>query len=275
MRLKLAFYSMLAFIFALLVQEISFSGTVVFGFISFFLLNIGANAFNDYYDRDHGPLVGLEHPTKITKKILYSAWLMKTSGLILAILFLSKLFIALYVLGIFCSYVYSHKSTRVKSRPFASIFFGIGSGAAIFLAGALLGDMIIEPRLILGMLVTGLFLSSFHIITQIYETRDDKQRKDSTVAIIYGKRIALMISLIFFILAGVATIIIFSLMNLNLYIINISIAYFMFVAYMILKWIKKEPESDAKDYHIVRYFIPYSVIMAYVVILSIYIHYIA
>jgi 4-hydroxybenzoate polyprenyltransferase len=257
-----------------LVQEIPFSSTVVIGFVSFFLLNIGANAFNDYYDRDHGPLIGLEHPSKITQNILWSAWFMKISGLILAVLFLNRLFVSLYVLGVICSYVYSHKSTRVKSHPFASVFFGIGSGGAIFFAGALLKNIIIEPRLILGMLVAGLFLSSFHIITQVYETKDDKQRKDNTIAILYGKRFALYVSLLFFLLAGLATITIFSLMNLSFYVINTSIAYFIFIAYMILKWIKKEPESNAKDYHIVKYFIPYSVIVAYIVILTTYIQHI-
>lgn len=274
MRLKLACYSMLAFLFALLVQEISLSITVVIGFFSFFFLNIGANLFNDYYDKDHGPLIGLEHPTKIIKKILYSAWIFKITGLALAIYFLNIYFVFLYILGVMASYMYSHKTIRAKSGPFLSILFSIGSGGAIFLAGALLGNINIEFRLIIGMLVAGLFLSSFHIITQIYETKDDKQRKDNTLALLYGKRIALKISLAFFILAGVMTILLFLLMNFHFYIIIISLMYFIFIAFLILNWIYKEPESDAKDYHIVKYFIPYSVIVAYVVILLMYFYYV-
>lgn len=274
MRLKLAFYSMLAFLFALLILEIPLDKTVIIGFFSFLFLNIGANLFNDYYDKDHGPLIGLETPTKITKKIIYSAWIMKIFGLLLSVFLLNIFFTSLYILGIICSFVYSHKSTRAKSNPFLSVLFGIGSGSAIFLAGALLGKGGINIQLILGMIVAGLFLSSFHIITQIYETREDKKRHDNTIALIYGKRVALLLSLLFFIFSGIGGVYLFYLMRLNLYVIDSVAMYFLFVIYLMTKWIQKEPESDLKDYHIVKYFIPYLTMSAYFVVLAMYWFYI-
>ena len=275
MRLKLALYSMLAFFFALLVERIPLSISVCIGAASFLFLNIGANLFNDYYDRDHGPLIGLEAPTKVTKAIIRGAWTMKILGLILALALFNRLFVLLYILGIAVSYVYSHKSVRAKSNPFLSILFGIGSGSAIFFAGALLGDMIIDSKLVLGMLSSGLFLSSFHILTQIYETREDKKRHDNTIAIIYGKRFAVMLSLSFFIITGIINIYLFYLMNFNIYIISYSAFYFIAVTYLMAKWMQKEPESDSKDYHIVKYFVPYLVLIVYLTIFILYVYYVS
>src|SRR3989338_2755061 len=100
MRVKLAFYSMLAFLFALLVQEIPPSTVAAIGFLSFLFLNIGANMFNDYYDKDHSPVIGMEVPVRPTKKVLYGAWILKGLGFVLAVLFLNGFFVSLYVLGV-------------------------------------------------------------------------------------------------------------------------------------------------------------------------------
>jgi hypothetical protein len=41
----------------------------------------GANAYNSYFDKDDGPIGGLEHPPKMKKWMYITAWFLQITGI--------------------------------------------------------------------------------------------------------------------------------------------------------------------------------------------------
>ncbi|PIN88834.1 hypothetical protein COU60_05415 [Candidatus Pacearchaeota archaeon CG10_big_fil_rev_8_21_14_0_10_34_76] len=253
-RIPLQLYTLTGFFLGLLINHVYPNKLVMLAFLSWFFLSTGATLFNDYYDKDKKPLIGLEKPVRIKKDILYSSLILKLTGLVIAIFFLPKLFLFLYLCGLFGSITYSHKHIRIKSKTIPSIFYSFASGVATFVVAASLVSEILSIQNVLGALGTGFFLSTFHIITQIHQTKEDKKRKDITLAIKFGKKTALKICLILLILS---TTFILSSIYLspitNLLLVPVGI-YFAITFGMIGKWMLKEKPrtSDNKDYKIMK-----------------------
>lgn len=173
---------------------------VVLAFVSLHVfLYGGATAFNSYYDRDEGPVGGLEHPPRTVPALLPFALTVKLAGLVLAAL-VNASFLAIAVLLFLLSVAYSRPWPRLKARPWGSIAaVGLGQGVLVYLAAwaAVRGDLlsVLRPVGLSGALVAAAFIVGLYPLTQLFQIDEDRARGDRTVAVAWGVRTCFAISL--------------------------------------------------------------------------------
>lgn len=157
------------------------------GLVSFHVfLYGGTNMFNSYYDRDEGPIGGLERPPSVSRAMLFLSLALKGIGLLLAVP-LGVAFCVCYLLFVMYSVSYSHPAIRVKKYPFGSailVFFGQGvvGFAAGFLAGGGEAERLLESISLLACLGGALMVSALYPLTQVYQVNEDARRGDLTLA---------------------------------------------------------------------------------------------
>jgi 4-hydroxybenzoate polyprenyltransferase len=198
--LRLHFQALLApiFLWGFLLAGGVLTGRFVLAFIALHLfLYGGTTAFNSYYDRDEGPIGGLEHPPPVTPELLPFSLIMQGIGLVLA-LFVSLPFLIVYLLTFLVATAYSHPLTRLKRLPLISlVVVGIGQGGVIALAGWLtarpaLSDL--TPLAWWGVLAATLTIAGIYPVTQVYQIEEDLARGDVTFAAWVGPRRALRVA---------------------------------------------------------------------------------
>lgn len=157
------------------------------GFIAFHVfLYGGTNAFNSYYDRDEGPIGGLQRPPTVDRPLLYCAVLMKVVGLLLA-LRVGTGFCICYVLFVLYSVTYSHPAFRIKRRPIASavsvfVLQGMVGAVAGALAGGATPEILSSPVATVACLAGATLVLAIYPLTQVYQTVEDADRGDLTLA---------------------------------------------------------------------------------------------
>ena len=149
----------------------------------------GTTAFNSHYDKDEGPVGGLEAPPPPGPWLLPGSLALQAIGLALAALVDLRFFAAclLYaVLGV----MYSHPSTRLKARPFGSwavVMFG--QGALGSLAGVVAtGTAQVTAEAAWGLAGAALLVGAIYPLTQIFQVEEDAARGDHTAAMVLGRR---------------------------------------------------------------------------------------
>lgn len=154
----------------------------------------GTTAFNSYYDRDEGPVGGMLRPPAVDPGLLPFSLAVQAVGLLLAV-FVGGAF-TLAWLALFAVFTaYSHPSVRLKARPGAALAaIALGQGAV----GFALGWTVIAPPAGLAtpaslarMAVTALIVSGLYVVTQSYQTAEDRARGDRTLPVLLGPRRAL------------------------------------------------------------------------------------
>src|ERR1700704_2365050 len=121
--LRLHFQLLLApvFLWGWLLAGGGLSRSVVLGFMAFhFFLYSGATAFNSYYDRDVGPVGGLEHPPGVTPALLPFSLAVQAGGWLLAA-FVNWTFWLAYTAFVALSLAYSHPRIRWKAHTLTSL----------------------------------------------------------------------------------------------------------------------------------------------------------
>lgn len=184
---------------------------IVPAFIAFhFLLYTGITAFNSYYDRDEGPIGGLERPPAVRGSLLPLAIFLKVAGMLLALVG-GRIFALIYLIFIVLSFLYSHPSTRWKAHPVLSaLVVCIGQGALGFLAGwatarGEIGSAWTEVG-VLGALSAALTTLGMYPLTQVFQIEEDSRRGDRTICVVLGAERSLLLSNIAFVLAGGAAV---------------------------------------------------------------------
>ena len=193
--LRLPFQVLLApvFLWGWLVAGGGLSPGVVSGFVAFHLfLYPGATAFNSYYDRDRGPVGGLERPPPVPAVLLKVALGVKAAGWLLAA-FVNLPFWVAYGVFIALSVAYSHPRVRLKARPFGSLLVvGFGQGALAFLAAwaATRGEIrdALSAEGALGIAAAVLLVLALYPLTQLYQMDEDAARGDRTLAVVWRPR---------------------------------------------------------------------------------------
>lgn len=173
---------------ALYVPHISNIKDFLFLFILLYIFLFGgANLYNSYFDKDEGPIGGLERPPNIKKWMYYTAWSLQIIGLILS-LFVNLIFGLLVIFSVILSWLYSSPTFRFKGKPILSfVVVGIGTVFNTTIMGYLAagGDMP-TPNLILGSLGVTLIVLSMYPFSQVYQIDEDIKRGDVTFAVKYG-----------------------------------------------------------------------------------------
>jgi 1,4-dihydroxy-2-naphthoate octaprenyltransferase len=161
----------------------------------------GTNALNSFYDRDEGPIGGMLRPPPIDRGLLAWAWGVQLAGLPLAA-WVGGPFLAVWVALLGVATAYSHPRWRWKSHPLAAVAaVGLGQGGLGALAGAwavadpargwgVVGDLL-QPGLILGLAAAATLVPGLYVVSQIYQTREDRARGDRTWPVLLGPAAAL------------------------------------------------------------------------------------
>jgi len=169
-------------------------------FIIHFLLYPASQAFNTWYDRDEGPIGGLEAPPPVHASLIGAAWFLDIAALLSA-WFLGPFFFICMVLYTVGSKLYSWKVTRLKKRPVAGwIGVGIVQGALTFLAvvqGVGTPRVWDDPVLWAGAATAALFLWGVYPLTQVYQHAEDERHGDLTISRLVGIKGTFVLSAVF------------------------------------------------------------------------------
>ncbi len=152
-----------------------------------------SNGFNSYYDRDEGPIGGVENPRAVTGDLLWASLALDALGLLGAAWMGSIPFVAILLYGL-ASKAYSHPAIRLKSRPIVgALVVAVFQGAVVYLttvaavAGASPSELMTAEHLLPAGL-SSLLLAAGYPLTQIYQHDEDDQRGDLTLSRLLGLR---------------------------------------------------------------------------------------
>jgi len=209
--LRLHFQLLLApvFLWGWLVAGGGLSWSVVVGFVAFHVfLYSGATAFNSYYDRDVGPVGGLERPPDVEPALLLFSIGVQAVGWLLAALVNLPFWLA-YGVFVGLSFAYSHPRVRWKARTWTSMLVvGFGQGALAFVAAwvATRGEIasVWSPDGALGASAAVLLILALYPLTQLYQIDEDAARGDRTVAVVWGPRRCFAFAITCTVLGGLA-----------------------------------------------------------------------
>jgi 4-hydroxybenzoate polyprenyltransferase len=212
--LRLPFQLLLApvFLWGWLLGGGGFTPTLLLAFLAFHVfLYGGATAFNSYYDRDEGPVGGLERPPPIVAELLPFSLAVKAFGWLLAALVNWAFFLA-YGGFVLFSLAYSHPLIRLKGRPLAGVIsVGVGQGVVAFLGGwaASRGDLTSawSPEAFPGMLAAALLIVGLYPLTQLHQVEEDRARGDRTLAVAQGPRACFVFALVCQAVGGLALVV--------------------------------------------------------------------
>jgi 1,4-dihydroxy-2-naphthoate octaprenyltransferase len=166
--------------------------TFLVAFIAFHLcLYGGTTAFNSYYDRDEGPIGGLEKPPPVVEALLPFSLIIQGIGAVLAAL-INLPFLIIYLVIFIMGFAYSHPRTRWKGRPLGGLItVAIGQGVLASLGGWVVANpnlASIDRLHWLGLLAAAAITVGIYPLTQIYQIDEDLARGDLTFAAWVGPR---------------------------------------------------------------------------------------
>ena len=193
--LRLPFQLLLApvFLWGLVLAGGGLTVPALLGFLAFHVfLYGGATAFNSYYDRDSGPVGGLERPPPVVPALLPFSLAMKAVGWLLASA-VNGAFFLLYAGFALLSFAYSHPGVRLKARPWPSLLtVAIGQGLLAYLGAwaAARGELASawSPLGALGGVAATLLVLGFYPLTQLFQLDEDRARGDRTAVVAWGPR---------------------------------------------------------------------------------------
>lgn len=168
----------------------------------------GTTLFNAYYDRDEGPISGMERPVPVPAWALPFALLWLLAGLIAAVLIIPSLG-ALYAAYAIVGLLYSYPRTRFKARPYLSaalicVFQGLGGFLAGWLASRPAGLPLFAPRFWLMAAAAAGTTLALYPLTQVYQLEEDARRGDRTLAMVLGPAGSFTFALVVLVIAGLA-----------------------------------------------------------------------
>lgn len=148
----------------------------------------GTTAFNSHYDKDEGPIGGLESPPPPGAWLLPGSLLLQAVGLALAAVVGLPFFAVCAVFAVL-GFLYSHPSTRLKGKPWPSwltVMFGQGALGAI--AGVTAVDAPrITAELPFGVVAAAAIVGAIYPLSQFFQIDEDARRGDRTVAMMLGR----------------------------------------------------------------------------------------
>ncbi|MFA4819753.1 MAG: UbiA family prenyltransferase [Candidatus Aenigmatarchaeota archaeon] len=242
-RWPLQVYVFLGFMFGLIVAQVNFQFIVIVALASQLLLWAGVTLFNSYYDKDDKPVAGLKNPPKITNSILYGSLFFKIISLILA-LFVNRIFLFITVFIIFLSILYSHTKFRFKSNGFVALLFNFIAGFTTFLSSSSIKvGSLLDNNIIFGSISAGLFLMAIYLMMQIHQAKDDRNRGDVSYIIMFGRKRALLTSVIVILFSGAFGLFSLYLSGLFMHIIILGI-YMAAGIILLIRWVSNKKEED-------------------------------
>jgi 1,4-dihydroxy-2-naphthoate octaprenyltransferase len=208
--LRLPFQPTLApiFLWGALLSGGRWDGAATAAFVALhFFLYPAATAFNSAYDRDEGPVSGLERPPHVPPGLLGFAILLAAAGALVAMA-AGPGFLLVYGLIVVWTAAYSHPATRWKASPWKSAAaIGLGQGAIGFIAGWIAAAPLDwgDEALFAGAAGAALTALGLYPATQVFQLEEDWERGDRTLALVLGPAGALRLGAACLALAGALT----------------------------------------------------------------------
>ncbi|MCC5919946.1 MAG: UbiA family prenyltransferase [Cyclobacteriaceae bacterium] len=208
LRFPFSFFLAPVYFFTLaVVQEYEWSEALWVFLILHFLVYPASNGFNSYFDKDEGPIGGLEKPPKVNVALYYTSNVFDIIAILLSYLYVNQAFLLLLIVYILASRAYSHPLTRWKAKPILGwLIAGFFQGAFTFIMVAIgLGLTIHEaqhPAIVFGAILSSVLLWGSFPMTQIYQHEEDQKRGDLTMSIMLGKHNTFVFTAVCFLLAN-------------------------------------------------------------------------
>ncbi|MEA3017526.1 MAG: hypothetical protein QOI38_2248 [Sphingomonadales bacterium] len=180
--------------------------TAAFAALHLFLYP-AATAFNAVYDRDAGPVAGLEQPPQVPPHLLRLALLMALLGAAPAAA-AGAPFLAAYLAIAGWTAAYSHPRTRWKASPWRSAAaIALGQGALGFVAGWIATAAPDAPLWVLaaGAACAALTALGLYPATMAFQVAEDRLRGDRTLAVALGPERALRLGSLCLLFGGAVT----------------------------------------------------------------------
>lgn len=258
LRFHFSFFLMPVFLFAYSqTSEPNFSKTVWAFVILHLMIYPASNAFNSYFDKDEGPIGGIERPMPVEKGLYYTANFIDFLAILLAYFTCNFNFALSILIYILISKAYSHPLIRLKKYPLMSwLVVGLFQGAFIYLSVFQLINnqfsVFFEKSSLLPALLTSLNLWAFYPITQIYQHDADASRGDITLSLKLGIRGTLTFTAVLFLFSTIGFCYFFSEQNVwvshnfILYLICMAPAL-LFYNYWLVKCWKDQSNANFKN----------------------------
>ena len=151
------------------------------------LLFGGATAYNSYWDKDKGPVGGLEHPPPMHQWMWIASLVLQCIGLLIAMQ-AGWTFTLIYSMSVLCFWLYSSPHFRWKAHPLRSLIaIGISTGTNSLLLGYLAaGSHNLLPMVWIAAAGVAFIILSLYPASQIFQIDEDQSRGYQTFAIEYG-----------------------------------------------------------------------------------------
>ncbi len=169
----------------------------------------GTTAFNSHYDKDEGPIGGLENPPPPGPWLLPGSLILQGGGIALAWLVNPAFSMACLAFGIL-GFMYSHPGPRWKANPWLSwLTVMVGQGMLGGLAGNFAANEgrgmrpDLGAEVICGLLGAASLVGALYPPSQLFQIEEDRARGDRTAAIVLGQRGTALASMILSILGAV------------------------------------------------------------------------
>jgi len=158
------------------------------------LIYPASNAYNSYFDKDEGPIGGLENPPPVNINLLYVSWILDVVAIIASYFLGGWILSVALIIYTSISKAYSNDKIRLKKYPIISwLTVGVFQGAFTYLTvmqavnKISLGD-ILQDKHLFPAILSSLNLLGFYPMTQIYQHEEDAQRGDMTMSRLLGIR---------------------------------------------------------------------------------------
>lgn len=181
-------------------------GRTLLAFVAFHVfLYGGATAFNSAYDRDEGPVGGLERPPPVSPALLpFSVGVLLAGWALSAAV--NWTFFAVYGAILAFAVAYSHPRWRWKAGPWTSLAtIFVGQGVLGFLGGWSAAAHLPPGREgLCGALAASLIVAGFYPLTQLFQIEEDRARGDRTLAVAWGPQRCFRLAQGAFLVGGLA-----------------------------------------------------------------------
>lgn len=172
----------------LITRGADYARALSYFFVVHLLLFGGATAYNSYFDRDEGPIGGLEHPPKMTAWMHPASLTIQVPGLLLGAFELGASFAGVYAVSMLFFWLYSTPHARWKGHPWLSVVaIGVSTGTnSVFMGHLASGGQLGHAAPLLAAPGVALVMLSMYPVSQVFQIADDQARGDRTFAVAFG-----------------------------------------------------------------------------------------
>ncbi len=208
LRIPFSFFLMPVFLFAWATVEQVELLRFLLVFLSLHLfLYPASNGFNSFFDKDEGPIGGLENPPEVSRSLYRLSLTFDGLALLLGLMVSYTFAILLLIYGL-VSKAYSHPIIRLKKYPITSwLTIGVFQGGFTFITvihGLTLLPLedVLSYSYLLPAGLSSLLLLGSYPMTQVYQHEEDERRGDRTISLLLGIRGTFLFTLIVFTIAS-------------------------------------------------------------------------